>query len=482
MKSTEHLDACISKALAAWSIPGAAVAVIQGDETFIKGYGVREAGQPEAVDADTIFAIGSTTKSFTSALIGMLVDEGKLQWDDPVVKYLPDFELYDAWVTQIVTVRDLLCHRLGLERAQSLYYHQGYTQRDLMHRMKHLKPVASFRSGFHYANQNFGVLGLIIEAVTGQAWDETLASRLFQPLGMTRSVSGYNRLTGLANVAAPHAVLDETYPACVRFLGQPVAIPWFKLSHEPSGSIHTSANDLACWLRVLTQNGAPLLQQASFNEITSPQMVMQDMLDSELAPLYVLQPPTRFWTYGLGWWVMDYRGEKVLMHGGQMPGFNSAVAVFPERQLGLAVMVNVHQTLAHAALFYAIADILLGKPDRDWSAEFQQVAHGYMADMKNQVDQALLTRDPNLPPSLGLDAYAGTFCSDLYGDVVVTLESGSLKLAYGNLGAALEHFKADTFIAHWNLKGLQEDAMISFGADGQTLTLVNDRAEYRRGQ
>jgi CubicO group peptidase (beta-lactamase class C family) len=142
--NTQQLNETISKTLTAWNIPGGAVAVAQGDETFAQGYGVLEAGKPEAVNADTVFAIGSTTKAFTSALIGMLVDEGKLNWDDPVVKHLPDFQLYDDWVTKNVTVRDLLCHRLGLERAQKLYYHRGYDQREIMRRMRYLRPTVQF--------------------------------------------------------------------------------------------------------------------------------------------------------------------------------------------------------------------------------------------------------------------------------------------------------------------------------------------------
>ena len=187
-----------------------------------------------------------------------------------------------------------------------------------------------------------------------------------------------------------------------------------------------------------------------------------------------------FWTYGFGWWVMDYHAEQVIMHAGQMPGFNSVVAFFPERKMGLAVAVNVHQTLAHAALFYAISDILLEKEGRDWSTEFQGVAQGYMNEVKTHMDQFRQTRDPNLLPSLGLEAYTGTFSNDIYGEMVVTLADGCLVLTYGKLFAALEHFKADTFIAHWNLKGLQEDAIVSFSPDGKTMTLVNDRAEYRK--
>ena len=207
---------------------------------------------------------------------------------------------------------------------------------------------------------------------------------------------------------------------------------------------------------------------------------MQDVLNSELAPLAYLQPATHFWTYGLGWWVMDLHGEKVLMHGGQMPGYNSAVAFFPQRKLGLAVMVNVHQTLSHAALFYAISDILLDKNGRDWSTEFQMVAQGYMAEVKGQVDEMRLKRDPNLTPSNKLDSYAGTFSNDLFGDMTVTIKDNSLQITYGANTATLEHWQGDTFLAHWNLKAFLDDTMIAFSSDGKTMTLLNDRAEYKK--
>ncbi|MBK9209678.1 MAG: serine hydrolase [Anaerolineales bacterium] len=445
-----------------------------------QGYGVLEAGKPEAVNADTIFAIGSTTKAFTSALIGMLVDEGKLGWDDLVIQHIPEFELYDDWVARHVTVRDLLCHRLGLERAQRLYYHRGYDQRELMRRMRYLKPTSNFRTQFQYANQQYGVAGLLIEAVTGKTWDDFITERIFNAMNMSHSFSGYDRVTDHKNFASPHAVLDETYPAGVRFLGEMSVIENFKIVHEPAGSIHTSANDLAQWLKALLNNGAPLLQPSTFNELTTPQMVMQDVLNSELAPLAYLQPATHFWTYGLGWWVMDLHGEKVLMHGGQMPGYNSAVAFFPQRKLGLAVMVNVHQTLSHAALFYAISDILLDKSGRDWSSEFQMVAQGYMAEVKGQVDDMRLKRDPNLTPSNKLDSYAGTFSNDLFGDMTVTIKDNSLQITYGANTAILEHWQGDTFLAHWNLKAFLDDTMIAFSSDGKTMTLLNDRAEYKK--
>jgi CubicO group peptidase (beta-lactamase class C family) len=473
---TQAVNAIVQETFRKWGIPGGAIALVQADQVYAQGYGRLAANQPDPVDENSLFAIGSTTKAFTAAAAGLLVDQGKLGWDDPLVKHLPAFALADPWITQNVSLRDLLCHRVGLERAQRLYYHQGYDQNELVRRMRFLRPQAPFRSGFHYANQNYGAVGLAIEAASGQSWDDFIAGSIFRPLGMSRSFSGYDRLDGAGNLAQPHAVLEPAYPAGVRFLGEMQPLPWYKLSHEPAGSIFTSAADLTRWLQMLLNGGAPLLSPAVFNELTSPQVVMQDLEASELAPLYLLQPATHFWTYGLGWWVMDYRGEKVVMHGGQMPGFNSAVAFFPERKIGLAVTINVHQTLAHAALFYALSDLLLDVSERDWNNQFLQVAQGYMAQVKEQVDGLQAARQSSSGPSAPLQDFAGLYENALYGQAQVELVAGQFRLSYGQIHAVLEHWEADTFLARWNLTGLLDDSLVQFGPE--SLTLLDDQAVY----
>jgi CubicO group peptidase (beta-lactamase class C family) len=475
-----EINHSLSSTLADWGIPGGCLAIAVGEETYTLGYGVCATDQLSAIDANTIFAIGSNTKAFTSAAIGMLVDEGKLDWDDPVINYLPEFALADSWVTQQVTLRDLLCHRLGLERAQHLYYHQGYNQQEIVRRMRFLRFETGFRTQFRYANQQYGALGLIIEKVSGYSWDDFVTERIFKPVGMSRSVSGFDRLGNPANLAQPHAVLDDAYPASVRFLGTQSILPWFQLSSEPAGSILTTGNDLALWLKVLLADGKPLLSKETFAEITAPQMVMRDIMSSELAPLYYLQPQTHFWTYGLGWWVLDYYGEKVLMHGGQMPGFNSVVAFFPERKIGLGLMVNVNQTLAHASLFYALSDLLLGKMRRDWSADFLKVAAGYIADVKAEMDRLQDGRQSDIPPSAPLKEFAGVYNNDLYGEVMVGFTKNRLTLQYGKLYSTLELWEKNTFLVKWNLPGLLDDVLIVFEPENKTLTIPSDRAVYRK--
>ncbi len=478
--NTKSINNLVNKAMEEMDLPGAAIAVVQGDETYVQGFGKRQNGKPETVDADTVFAIGSTSKAFTSAAAGILVGEGKISWDDPVIKYLPEFTVNEDWVTKNVSIRDLLCHRLGLERAQRLYYQGCYSQDELVLRMRFLHPNAPFRSQFQYANQNFGTVGNVIKAVSGKSWDDFVTENIFQPLGMTRTFPGYDRIPDFENFSQPHAVMDLEVPAGVRFLGTPSLAANIKLSHEPSGSIHTTAADLAKWLKALLSDGAPLMSHSVFSEITSPQMIMQNLAESELAPLFLLQPGTHFWTYGLGWWVMDYRGEKVVMHGGQMPGYNSVVAFYPERKIGFAFMVNTHQTLSHAAMFYALSDLLLNLSGRDWVMEFKNLALRYIDEGQKQVKGLYQTRNSKLPPGNSLSSFAAAYENSIYGKVIVDVSGDSLNLVYGNINARLEHWEGNTFLAHWNLSCFLDDSFVSFEPNGSSLTIVNDHAEYKR--
>ena len=487
MKHIDSIQKIVSETMSAWGVPGAGVSVFMDGESFSRGFGLQEAGSAAAVDTDTVFAIGSTTKAFTALAMGMLVDEGKLTWDDPVRKHLPWFKLADPWVTEHVTIRDLLCHRLGLERAQRIYYHGGYDQRALIERMRYLKTEREFRTSFAYSNQNFGTAGLIIEAVSGTSWDDFITARIFRPLGMTRTGAGWNVVSGWPNLASPHAVLEDSLPAGVRMLGSPGPVARYDLSHEPAGSIHSSAADLARWVAFLAGGGSPLVKPETFAELITPQNVMHDMAESELAPLWYLQPGTNFWTYGLGWWALDYRGEKIVMHGGQMPGFNAMVAFLPGRKAGFAVTVNVHQTLSHAALFYALADIIIGgEPTRDWSAQFSQVARGYMAEVGAAEAQAKAALPPDPRPARPLVAYTGTFSNDLFGSLVTRLSGERLELSYGQYRGSLESLGGDRFMIRWDYAGIIEDCAVTYGnGDGTkagSILLERDRASYLRTQ
>jgi len=481
MIDTLNIESIVAGALKDWGIPGAGVSVYSGGESYSKGFGSTTAGLPDAVDADTVFGLGSTTKAFTSLAIGMLVDEGKVTWDDPIRKHLPWFQLEDEWVAEHATIRDVLCHRMGLERAQRIYYHGGYTQRQLVERMRYLKADRGFRASFAYTNQNFGIAGLVIEAASGMSWDDFVTKRIFQPLGMTRTGAGWNVVSSWPNLASPHAVVNDSLPAGVRMLGEFKPVRRFDLSHEPAGSIHTTAADLARWVAFLTGGGAPLVKPETFVEILSPQNIMNDLGRSELAPLWYLQPGINFWTYAMGWWAFDYRGEKIMMHGGQMPGFNSMVAFLPERKAGFSLTINVHQSLAHAAVFFAFADIIIGgKPTREWSGQFRDVAKAYITEVgaAEEKSRAALPRDKS--PAQPLAAYAGTFVNNLYGSLDIRMSGEQLQLAYGKSTGVLESLGGDRWMIRWDYVGIIEDCQIVYGDGGASIFLEHDHATYRR--
>ena len=244
----QGIDDSIAGAMKVWEVPGLAVAVVKDDAlVLVKGYGVRRLGESAEVDKDTLFAVGSTSKAFTAACLAMLVDEGKIQWDDPVIKHLPSFQLYDAYATHEITIRDLLCHRSGLDRHEAVWYGSPASRDEVLRRLRHVKPDWSFRSKYGYQNIMFLAAGQVIPAVTGNSWDDFVKERVFKPLGMTNSNTSVNALPKGGDVASPHhKVKDKVQP-----------IPWRNIDNiGPAGSINSSAADMAQWVRLQLNEGA----------------------------------------------------------------------------------------------------------------------------------------------------------------------------------------------------------------------------------
>ncbi len=248
--SLASLDAFIETAMKDWSVPGLGLAVVRDGEVLLaRGYGVRAKGKTDAVDADTVFAIGSSSKAFTAACIGLLVDQKKVDWDDPVTKHLPGFALHDAYVTRDLTVRDLLTHRSGLARADQLWYGSGFDRAEILRRLREVEPSWGFRARFGYQNIMFLAAGELYAAVAGESWDDCVAKRFFAPLGMARSTTSVDPLPGVENVATPHEEIE----------GEVVAVPWFDLDNvAPAGSINSSAREMASWVQLqLAATGRP---------------------------------------------------------------------------------------------------------------------------------------------------------------------------------------------------------------------------------
>ncbi|HEX8187199.1 MAG TPA: serine hydrolase [Pyrinomonadaceae bacterium] len=441
----KEIDEYAAKAGQDWKVPGFAVAVVKDDRVvFVKGYGVRELGRPEPVDRDTLFAVASNTKAFTSAALATLVDEGKLKWDDPVTKYLPYFQLYDPYVTREMTVRDLLSHRSGLATfgGDLLWYETTYTREEVIRRVRFLKPVYGFRSRYGYQNIMFLAAGEIVPAVTGKSWDDYVREKFFAPLGMTRTLTTYRQLMAAQNVATPH---NEA--------GGRVKVVRYSNVDAAGGAavINSTAAEMAEWVRLQlgrgTYQGKKIFSADRSREMWTPHTVVSGV--SESAERF--NPTVHFNLYGLGWGLSDYRGRKVVTHSGGLDGMTSRVALMPEENLGVVILTN-SETPLQAFLYYKVFDVFTGAPPRDWSADYLARAKAAREREEAEAKRVEEARVPDTKPSLPLGSYAGTYGGQMYGDAKVTEEQGRLVVRLVPSPAYvgdLEHWHFDTFRIKW---------------------------------
>lgn len=475
-ESFKGLDDYILKAMKDWETPGMALAVVKNDSViFIKGYGVRKKGEDAPVTPKTIFAIASTTKAMTAACLGMLVDAGKMKWDDPVTKYLPWFQLYDPYVTRELTVRDLLCHRSGLERGDNLWYLSPYSREEVLRRVRFLRPGWSFRSRYGYQNIMFIAAGQIIPSMTSCSWDDFISERLFGPLGMSRTSTSVKALVGLDDVATPHAKIDE--------MMQPIRWPNFD-NVGPAGSVNSCVQDMAQWVRLNLSagvfNGKRIVGAEVVKEMQTPQTVIRlDSLDE------VLRPSNHFAAYGFGWTLRDYLGRKLVQHDGALDGMRARVVLVPEAQLGFVILMNSQNTNLHSSIAYRILDYYLGGPPRDWSAELLRIAKEQEEKNKAEEKKKNDERVKGTRPSLALEAYVGTYDNEIYGQATVKLEDASLVLqSYPTFVGVMDHWQYDTFRVIWKDRSLDKD-MVTFtlGPDGKVNELRWQRlAEFKRAK
>jgi CubicO group peptidase (beta-lactamase class C family) len=439
-------DDYANNAIREWNVPGLAVVVVKdGKVVHSKGYGVREVGKPTPVDAHTLFSIGSISKSFTALALGLLVEEGKLSWDDPVSQHLPYFQMYDPYVTRELTVRDLLTHRSGLPDVSGgiLWYGSDYSREEVLKRVRHIKPVSSFRGTYAYQNVMYMAAGEVVRAVSGKSWDDFIRERLFTPLGMEESQSLFRDLKKANNVALPHVRID----------GKPVAIAYRDSDAlGPAGSILSNVHDMARYMQLLlaegTFDGKKLYGEGVARELFTPQTVVPVPTSSrpELKPF-----DPRFRAYGLGWFLRDYRGRKLVSHTGGMDGMAAVVMLVPEEKLGITVLSHQDGGIFNAVAM-RILDAYLGAPKMDWA----QVLLKYRAEGERKAKEAeaklVAARVQGTKPSLELGRYAGTYRDRMYGNLSVTQENGKLVLGFSHspsFTADLEHWQYDTFRVHW---------------------------------
>lgn len=450
----QGLDEYVKKAMEDWKVAGLAIAIVKDDKiVFTKGYGVREIGKPDAVTPNTMFAIGSSSKAFTAATTAILVDEGKIKWSDPATKHLPNFQLYDSWVTRELSVTDLLTHRVGLERGDLMWYGSSFSREEILHRIRFLKPSSSMRSRFGYQNIMYLAAGQIVPSVTGKTWDDFVGEKIFTPLGMKSTNTSTKKLAQMNDVATPHAVINDKI--------KPIA--WRNIDNiAPAGSINSNVTEMANWVRMQLAmgkfEGKQIISEAGIKNMWSSHSIIP--LEGPGFPMFY--PKAHFLNYGMGWFLSDFNGKKMIEHGGAIDGMRSAVAMIPEEKLGVVILSNMNQTGLNLALAQRIFDSYLGGKERDYSGDILKVLKAQEAAGKAAMDKMIAERAKDTKPSLDLAKYAGDYQDEMYGDVKVVLENGKLKLNYGaGFKGTLEHWHHNTFQSTWSDE-VQGKAFVNF--------------------
>ncbi len=440
----KEFDTYVEKSRHLFQVPGLALTVVKdGKVIFKKGYGVQQLGTSNAVDTQTLFACASTTKAMTATCMAMLVDEGKVKWDDPVINYLPDFQLYDVHVTRELKIRDLFTHNSGVGNADFFWSMMSIPSDEVLLKMKMVKPSYSLRSGFIYQNIFYLYAGKVIEKVSGQPWEEFIQKRIFQPLGMTRTYPML-KMVDDPNQSQPHYLIENKITVIKRTNADAIG---------PAGSVWSCIDDMSKWALCMVDSGkyagGRLVKPSTWKEMFKPQVIVSA---NEFYPTAQLTKPN-WMTYGLGWFQQDYNGKKVNYHTGSLAGETAIHGQLPDSKLAIYVFGNYdHAEVRHALMFKAF-DLFGTGGTRDWSSEFHTLYNNFQAGADKAEKAFEAARVVNTKPSLPLDEYTGRYTDPLYGEVIITRENDDLIMVSNQyLKARASHWHYDTFRGWYDKK------------------------------
>ncbi len=473
-KQIKAFDAYVEQARQAWQVPGLAVAVVKDNQViFTKGYGVKQLGNPDPVDTETLFTCASTTKAMTAVCMGILVDEGKVKWDDPVMQYLPDFQLYDPYATRELRIRDLFIHNSGVGNSDVLWAGMNISSEEVLYKMRFVKPSYSLRSSFIYQNIFYLAAGQVIEKVSGQPWEKFVRQRIFEPLKMTRTRPTRGAAADDPNQTSPHYLVNGNIQVIENTSADQIG---------PAGSAWSSIGDISKWVLCMLDSskyeGGRLLQPATFQEMFKPQTLVPA---NQFYPTQQLTKPN-WTTYGLGWFQHDYKGKKVNFHTGSLAGAIAIHGQMPEEKIGIYVFGNFDHAEVRHALMYKAFDLFALGGNRDWSAEFLKLYNGLQVKGEKAQKDFEAKRIINTRSSLPLEAYIGKYTDPLYGEVQVSVLANQLVFNVNDfVKATLEHWHYDTFYGPYE-KAWYGNATVRFtlSAAGKVEKLEFDGMEFGR--
>lgn len=464
--STQQIDSLANKSMQTFKVPGLAVCILKdGKIVHSRGYGVRSLNGTNPVNEHTLFGVASNTKAFTAAALGMLQEEGKLKFNDRVIDYIPEFRMYDPYVTSEFTIRDLLTHRsgLGLGAGDLTIFPDGndFTVPDVIGAMRYLRPVSSFRTKYDYDNLLYIIAGEVIARVSGTTFEEFIEQRIMKPLGMTQSAATFHRVRDTSNIADAHAPVEKKLQVIDRY---DLALT------AAAGGIYSSTADLSKWVGVLLNGGRygneekPLLSESLINQLWSPQTIVPVGRPDEFN--------THFAAYALGWFLTDANGVKRISHTGGLPGMVTQVTLIPELRLGIIVLTNQQSGSAFRSITNTIVQGYLGKPKKDWVSFFnnleiaaQKEADSILNAVQQEINKATAGKKTVAPD---LSKYTGTYTDKWFGDVSLYLENGKLYFRSQRspkLTGSVHYYKGNTLVVKWFDRSMDADAFMTFSLD-----------------